>query len=729
MSPSADLLHRVRERLVPVARFVPAELGPARLRHLSRDGRVAAAHQLMRTEPRTALARLEAELDADSPASLVRSTALAAWHCQRNARAAELFAQLDAETRTSLPDSLKWARSARKLEDPEALPQAQRAVRRHLPRTDAMLDRCVNALRRSRIEDLPAIRRWRDLVATKRPELDTTALDHLVLRLEVDEALAEERLDPAVRADLLTREGGAPTLVRGLLRSRRLDDLTDLVAAVDDAASAEVGERLWRLVALRAAASGWTVLAADATEHLARHAVEEPVDAEQIRRLRSDADDEQALLATPWQPPTAVPRAPAAAVDERSVVSVLGQSLPLRSGGYATRSHGILTGLADQGWDVAAVTRLGFPFDLWWRADDERTPAPVDVVDGIPYHRLLTDGVRHYPRAPLPPYVEEGARGIVDLARDRRAGLVHASSLYDVGMAGLSAARQLGLPFVYEMRGLKQLLEDARQPLFSESPRRTYLDQLEGTVARSADALLVITEALGREMIGLGVDPDRITVVPNGVDASRFTPRERDEALAERLGLTGTTVIGYVGGLVHYEGLDLLFRAAAQMREHRQDFHVLVVGDGAHQRTLHALVEELDLGDLVTFTGRIPHEDVEDYLSLVDITPFPRKPLKVCELISPIKPFEAMAMRKTVVASDVAALAEIVEDGVTGRLFAKGDPDDLARVLEELIDAPEERSRLGDAARTWVVEERDWRRIVGVVDGVYRDLLGVGTLS
>ncbi len=726
MSPSTDFLHRVRERLVPVARYVPADRGPARLRHLSRDGRVAAAHELMRTDPRTAHARLEAELTDDAPTALVRSTALAAWHCQNNARAAELFARLHAEGGASLADCLKWARSARKLDGPEALPRAQRAVLEHLPRTDALLERCATALKGARVEDLPALRHWRELVVTKRPRLDPAPVDRVLLRVEVEQALAAERLDPAAVTALLAHEGSAPALVRGLLRARRLDDLERVVGGLDTAAVAEVGERLWRQVARRAGSSGWTVLAADATEHLAA-VTEGEVDEEPLRRVRADADDEQALLAAPWRAPAAAPPLPG--TDPRSVVSVLGQSLPLRSGGYATRSHGILTGLADQGWDVAAVTRLGFPFDLWWGADDERTPAPVDVVDGIPYHRLLTDGVRYYPRAPLPPYVEEGARGIADLARDRRAGLIHASSLYDVGMAGLSAARRLGLPFVYEMRGLKQLLEDARQPLFSSSPRRAYLDQLEGTVARDADALLVITEALGREMISLGVDPERITVVPNGVDAARFTPRERDEVLAERLGLAGRTVIGYVGGLVHYEGLDLLFRAVDRMREHRDDFHVLVVGDGAHQRALHALVEELDLGDEITFTGRIPHEDVEEYLSLIDITPFPRKPLKVCELISPIKPFEAMAMRKTVVASDVAALAEIVEDGVTGRLFAKGDPEDLARVLEELLDVPEERARLGDAARTWVVEERDWRRIVGVVDGVYRELLGASTPS
>src|SRR5699024_5962706 len=134
------------------------------------------------------------------------------------------------------------------------------------------------------------------------------------------------------------------------------------------------------------------------------------------------------------------------------------------SGGYATRSHGILTGLAHRGWDMRAVTRLGFPFDLWWKADDPRWPEPVDVVDGIEYHRLLHDGVRSYPRSPLSAYVRAGADGIVDVARDHGSSLIHASSLYDVGLAGATAAQRLGVPFVYEMRGLKQLLEAARVP-------------------------------------------------------------------------------------------------------------------------------------------------------------------------------------------------------------------------------------------------------------------------
>ncbi|WP_435202023.1 glycosyltransferase family 4 protein [Janibacter sp. GS2] len=637
-----------------------------------------------------------------APATVLRSAALVARLARDDERTLRLLRRLAATGGVTASECVRWTTAARTAGSQEELLRAQRTLLTLTPATDHALNRSVRALHDLDPRHWPEVEAWSRTIADRRPDVDRTAPERLVLRM---------------RVDLLRLDGGAAPLIHRHLRDHHFDELEDLVCAFTPDVSATVDAELWTLVSKRALAFGWTTLAAVAISRL------EGESDEAQRRLVAEAEDERDLLASPWAPPSAAAPSAGARSDPRSVLSVLGQSLPLRSGGYATRSHGILTGLAHRGWKMSAVTRPGFPFDLWWSADDERQPAAVDVVDGIPYHRLLTDGVRHYPRVPLRPYVEDGARGIATLARQERAALIHAASLYDVGMAGLTAARALGVPFVYEMRGLKQLLEEARHPLFATSPRRDYLDLLEGTVARNADALLVITEALGREMVALGVDPDRITVVPNGVDASRFTPRPRHEHLAERLGLSGKTVIGYIGGLVHYEGLELLFSAVQQLRDRRGDFHVLVVGDGAYQRTLHRAVETRDLHDLVTFTGRVPHEDVEDYLSLVDITPFPRKPLKVCELISPIKPFEAMAMRKTIVASDVAALTEIVTDGVTGRLFAKGDASDLARVLDELLDSPQERERLGTAAREWVVAERDWHRITGIVEGVYRELL------
>ena len=154
------------------------------------------------------------------------------------------------------------------------------------------------------------------------------------------------------------------------------------------------------------------------------------------------------------------------------------------------------------------------------------------------------------------------------------------------------------------------------------------------------------------------------------------------------------------------------------------DFHVVVVGDGHYESRLHALAERLGVGDVVTFTGRVPHEAVPAYLSLFDVAPFPRLPLPVCEMISPIKPFESMASGKAVVVSSVAALAEIVQDGTTGLVFEKGSAPDLARVLGALLDSPELRVKLGESARTWVVNERDWSSVVDIVDATYREILG-----
>ncbi len=726
MTSPGTMRQRLRPSLLRAAGVLPRERVPERLRRLAREGRVAAAERLVGSDPRAALARLELELDADSSADLLRTAADAAWRSDDLVRTVELTHRLWDADGAGFIECVRWSKAARTLGLGDELADAQDALLTLTPRRQNAFDLCARALRGIGLSRRAEVQAWGARVAKHDPSIDQSALDRVLLDIDVRDVLGRSELDGAAVAEMLTREDGPEMIIGGLLRARRYADLAALVPTLSPETSAQVTSSRWRLVSRWALASGWTHLAASALAQLDE--VELDIDEETRRRhILMEAADEQEMLRTPWRPP-----APAAApysddLDPRSVISVLGQSLPLRSGGYATRSHGLLTGLARRGWRMTAVTRLGFPFDLWWSPDDARTPAAVDVVDGIPYHRLLVEGVRHYPRIPLREYVDGTAQGVVDLTRQQRASVIHASSLYDVGMAGLSAARRLGVPFVYEMRGLKQLLEDARQPNFSTSPRHDYLDLLEGTVARDADALLVITEALGREMVRLGVDPARITVVPNGVDSSRFTPRARDEELAAELGVSGKTVIGYVGGLVHYEGLELLFTAAEELRARRSDFHVLVVGDGAHQRALHRMVDERELGDLVTFTGRVLHEEVERYLSIVDIAPFPRKPLPVCELISPIKPFEAMAMHKAVVASDVAALAEIVQDGVTGRLFAKGDAADLARVLEELLDDPAARERLGEDARRWVLAERDWQTITTIVDGVYDALLREST--
>ena len=184
-------------------------------------------------------------------------------------------------------------------------------------------------------------------------------------------------------------------------------------------------------------------------------------------------------------------------------------------------------------------------------------------------------------------------------------------------------------------------------------------------------------------------------------------------------------MIGYIGSLVSYEGLDLLISSLPLVQESTDaKFKLLIVGDGAYMEKLQDLTNNLGLTELVLFTGRVPHEEVERYYSIVDIAPFPRLPQPVTEMVSPLKPFEAMAMEKAVISSNVAALEEIIEDKVTGILFNKGDIQHLATSLVELIENKELRSNLGNEARVWVEKQRDWSKISETLNGVYNRLEG-----
>ena len=263
----------------------------------------------------------------------------------------------------------------------------------------------------------------------------------------------------------------------------------------------------------------------------------------------------------------------------------------------------------------------------------------------------------------------------------------------------------------------------SRNPEFGRTDAYRYMTGLELHIVQQADLTFVITEALREEMIRRGAPADRLVVLPNGVHTAQFEPRQPDEALIDQLGLRDKTVIGYAGGLVDYEGLDLLLRAAATLKAERDDFAVIIVGDGHMEPHLHALARDLDVTDVVQFTGRVPHAEVARYISIFQITPFPRLPLPVCELISPIKPFESMAMGKDVISSSVAALTEIVEADVRGLVFEKGDADDLAAKIRTYLDDPALRERLGRQAREWVLAERDWSDICRIVDGQYHGLL------
>ncbi|RNL75514.1 glycosyltransferase family 4 protein [Nocardioides marmorisolisilvae] len=542
-------------------------------------------------------------------------------------------------------------------------------------------------------------------------------------------AASDAELDALVAAvdDRLRRP--LPVVARALDQRREWARLADYAERRTANAIAIPVRRKAALELRKAASRALTAGYTEPAQRLAAQALARHPDDRFAQQTWANAADQLLVVREGWNAPTPAAR-PAYEPRPRAVLAMLAQSLPWMSGGYATRTHGIMTGLANHGWDVEGVTRLGFPYDRWTMLDPRRVE-DFDEVDGIKYHRVLAQTAPGpYPQHPLAGYVDRYAQAIVQHARRHRPALLQSSSFHVNGMATRQAAAKLGIPYVYEMRGLEDLMKVSRDPEFRTSDRQHFLDTVELASCMGAERVFVITEALRREMAERGVPEEKLVVLPNGVHTNLFQPRERDAELEAELGLQGKTVIGYAGGMVDYEGLELLLEAVAELRERRRgpdgsvDFHLVIVGSGPHQPVVQATAERLRLGDVLTFTGRVPHEEVSRYLSLFDITPFPRLPLPVCELISPIKPFESLAMGKAVIVSSVAALTEIVNDEVTGLVFEKGSSTDLARVIERYIDDPGLRAAMGERARSWVLAERDWSKLVDIMSAEYEKILG-----
>ncbi|MBP7003015.1 glycosyltransferase [Amaricoccus sp.] len=391
---------------------------------------------------------------------------------------------------------------------------------------------------------------------------------------------------------------------------------------------------------------------------------------------------------------------------------VLHNSLPYSSGGYATRAQGLALGLQRNGFEVIALSRPGFPRDI--NRDLLKVTLPAeDMIEGVRYLRSFEP----FRQEITPPYAVGAAVAIEAQLREFRPELVIAASAHLSALPALIAARRLGLPFIYEVRGFWEVTRISRNPALEQSASFKMERRLEAEIGRHADHVFTLTGPMREELVERGVPAEKITLLPNSCDPSRFTPRPRDAELAARLGIPADVpVIGYIGTFVQYEGLDDLARAAALLRRRGLVFRLLLVGNentsgterGPITTEIERVAAEEGLADWLILPGRVPHSEVEAYYSLIDVAPFPRKPQPVTEMVSPMKPLEALAMEKAVVVSSVRALTEMVADGETGLVFAKGDVESLADVLARLIGDPGLRARLGRAGRDWVERERTW---------------------
>lgn len=396
----------------------------------------------------------------------------------------------------------------------------------------------------------------------------------------------------------------------------------------------------------------------------------------------------------------------------RRLCYVLHNSLHFSSGGYATRTHGLALGLRAAGFEVRCVTRPGFPVDIV-DMDPSEVP-PVEEVDGLEYRRIISPSRREMLGDR---YVKRAALAIEEQLRELRPEIVIAASNHLTSLPAQIAARRLGLPFIYEVRGFWEITRASREPAFRKKAPYKTQEKLEAMSASAADHVFTLTEGMREELQRRGVPSAKISLLPNSCDPEKFQPCDRDADLARQLDIPADVpVIGYVGSFVQYEGLDDLTAACAELKARGVAFRLLLVGNenvssqekGPITETIEDLAARTDLSDWLIMPGRVPHQMVARYYSLIDIAAFPRKPQPVTEMVSPMKPLEAMAMKKAVVASSVRALSEMVQHGETGLLFEKGDITSLADRLQQLIEDSALRQRLGDAGHSWVQAQRTW---------------------
>ena len=399
------------------------------------------------------------------------------------------------------------------------------------------------------------------------------------------------------------------------------------------------------------------------------------------------------------------------------ILHVLDHSLPLQSG-YAFRTAAILHEQRRQGYETLQLTtpRQNAGADI------------VEDVDGLRFHRTPLPGASRLPLARYAQEVAATARRIDELIASFQPDIVHAHSPVLNALPAFKATRLSGIPVVYEVRALWEDAAVDHGTTRTGSLRYHASRTVETWALRRASHVTTICEGLRAEIVARGVAPDRVTVIPNAVDAKDFVfgRQSGDAALQNQLRLEGRRVIGFAGSFYRYEGLDLLIDALTILAPSHPDVAVLLIGGGPQEEALRAQVAARGLGDRVVFAGRVPHGEVQRYYELIHLLVYPRRRMRLTDLVTPLKPLEAMAQGRMFVASDVGGHRELVRHGETGFLSKADDAQALARTIASVLADTASWPRIAQTARRFVEAERTWARSVGRYREVYATLTGKG---
>jgi PEP-CTERM/exosortase A-associated glycosyltransferase len=398
------------------------------------------------------------------------------------------------------------------------------------------------------------------------------------------------------------------------------------------------------------------------------------------------------------------------------ILHILDHSLPLHSG-YSFRSQSIFQAQRKRGWEPVIVTSPKHE-ESWkgsWAGHEE--------LNTFSYYRTGPVSDNGLPLAGEIRLMATLGRRIEEVAKSEKPDLLHAHSPMLNAISALWVGLKLKIPVVYEIRAFWEDAGVDHGTYVQNSPKYRLVRSLESWVCRRAGHIAVLCNGLKQDLIERGISSNKISVVYNGVNVDDFSAKQPDPKLAEAYKVNGKKVIGFIGSFYRYEGLDLLIKAFSIIADRYPDLVLLLVGGGELENELKKLKKQFKLSNRVLMPGRIPHDRIPGVYALIDVLAYPRYSMRLTEMVTPLKPLEALAMGKAVVASDVGGHKELIRHGETGLLFPAGNAAALAECLERLLDFSALRKKLQKRGGTWVRQHHTWEKTTSAYSDIYAKAL------
>jgi glycosyltransferase involved in cell wall biosynthesis len=369
----------------------------------------------------------------------------------------------------------------------------------------------------------------------------------------------------------------------------------------------------------------------------------------------------------------------------------------IKSGGSVAHIAGVANAFRDLG-----VPLFFLSSDKLELIDESRTPL-IQVRPG--------KHIRNIPDAPQLAYnfklIREGDAAIAE----RRPTLLY-QRYSQYNYAGAYLAAKWKIPFVLEYNG-----SEVWMSRHWGTPLRyqRWAEQIELVNLKAANAIVVVSEAMKKELVSRGLFPEKILVNPNGVDIDRFNPEalvEERSRIRREYDWADKIVVGFIGTFGMWHGAEVLARAVRPVVLRNPRVSFLFIGEGARKERAVDIIEKEGMRERVVFTGSVPQELGPGYLSATDILVAPHVPNPDGSPFfgSPTKLFEYMAMARGIVASNLDQIGEILTGGATALLVPPGSVMELANAILELAMDSQKSIRLGAAARAHVSAEYTWRR-------------------